>query len=408
MSDTIDLTAAQKHLDAFLVENQELETLTARLSAFNLFHVLRVDQVEIRHSNVLAWLLSPDGSHGLGAVFLRRFLSRLLLEHDEASTKLTPAQFELMNFADVEVLREWQHIDLLVRSPTKRWCLLIENKIKSKESKGQLTRYMERVSQEMPDYEVIPVYLTLEGDAPSEAGLQAGFLPLSHLQVLELAEQIISQHRSRIPDDAHTFLTHYLETLRRLTMQDEELVDLCKTIYRKHREAIDLIVDLGASSNVLDACMTAVESLVECEYVVAKRGGIRFLPQKLGKNLGEPLMNGWGYLPRNTPIVFWTQYQKRNGSLAMVMEVGPIADSAMRIELLKAVQAAGIEFSAKGLSETAKFTRLRSASQKLKLDEEGEPDLSEEEIGRVVKLLWAKFEEPLAKVVEAVDGFAWE
>ena len=33
-------TAAQRALDPFLVDNQELEQLDARLSAFNLFNIL--------------------------------------------------------------------------------------------------------------------------------------------------------------------------------------------------------------------------------------------------------------------------------------------------------------------------------------------------------------------------------
>ena len=120
MSDSTDMAVAQRHLDSFLVENQELEILNARLSGFNLFDVLRVDKAEIRHSNVLAWLLSPDGSHGLGPIFLRRFLSRLLMESAPENLSHTPSQVELMNLADVEVLREWQHIDVLVRSPGNR------------------------------------------------------------------------------------------------------------------------------------------------------------------------------------------------------------------------------------------------------------------------------------------------
>ena len=73
-----DIEAAQRHLDAFLVDNQELEQLNARLSAFNLFNILRIEQVEIRQSNVLSWLLTPSEAHGLGPTFLRRFLSRLI------------------------------------------------------------------------------------------------------------------------------------------------------------------------------------------------------------------------------------------------------------------------------------------------------------------------------------------
>lgn len=44
-------------LDAFLADNQGLERLTARLSAFNLFNVLQ--DAEIRHGNLLAWLPHP-------------------------------------------------------------------------------------------------------------------------------------------------------------------------------------------------------------------------------------------------------------------------------------------------------------------------------------------------------------
>jgi hypothetical protein len=46
-------------------------------------------------------------------------------------------------------------------------------------------------------------------------------------------------------------------------MSDPELVDLCKAIYRKHREAIDLIVEYGASSRVLDVCglMSSLERI---------------------------------------------------------------------------------------------------------------------------------------------------
>ena len=37
---------------------------------FNLFDVLRNADYEIRHSNVLAWLLDPGRNHGLGDRFL--------------------------------------------------------------------------------------------------------------------------------------------------------------------------------------------------------------------------------------------------------------------------------------------------------------------------------------------------
>jgi Trp operon repressor len=44
----------------------ELSALEALLSRFNIFRILRAARHEIRHSNMLAWLLTPDENHGLG------------------------------------------------------------------------------------------------------------------------------------------------------------------------------------------------------------------------------------------------------------------------------------------------------------------------------------------------------
>lgn len=62
-------TESQKAaLDRFLADNPDLEKLSDRLATFNIFRTLRIEKAEIRHSNVLAWLLNPEESHGLGCV----------------------------------------------------------------------------------------------------------------------------------------------------------------------------------------------------------------------------------------------------------------------------------------------------------------------------------------------------
>ncbi len=110
-------------LDKFLVDNTELEELSARLSIFNIFGVLRIEKAEIRHSNVMAWLLDPQGSHGLGQAFLQRVLSTILLDSESSVVELTPAHIELMNLRDVEILREWKNIDLVAFSRMNKWIL---------------------------------------------------------------------------------------------------------------------------------------------------------------------------------------------------------------------------------------------------------------------------------------------
>ena len=44
---------------------------TVKGKRFNPFDVLRYSDYEIRHSNVLAWLLQPNETHRIGDAFLR-------------------------------------------------------------------------------------------------------------------------------------------------------------------------------------------------------------------------------------------------------------------------------------------------------------------------------------------------
>ena len=44
---------------------------------FNTFDVLRYADYEIRHSNVLAWLLRPADTHGIGERFLEWFVNHV-------------------------------------------------------------------------------------------------------------------------------------------------------------------------------------------------------------------------------------------------------------------------------------------------------------------------------------------
>lgn len=388
---------AQKLLDNFLVQNADFERLTAQLGEFNLFQVLRIERAEIRHSNVLAWLLDPSETHGLASLFLRRFVASVLLEHDVPGVSITPAEMELMPIGDVEVYRERHHIDVLVRWRSGRgtertnYCLLIENKVGSKESAGQLAKYRQAVMNDYPDAQVIPILLTLDGDDPSDDGVAAGFVPVSHMEVLEIATSVVDQHRTRIPADAQVFLSHYLHSLRRLIMEDPEIVELCKRIYQRHREAIDLIIEHGTASEVYDHCTEAIASLVDCEFTpVVSKYRAWFLPKELGAVTPSVEMAGWKFLPRPLPACFWLRYSRKKLRAQLSLEIGPIANPATRIEFLKAAAAAGIEVKPKQF-ETAKYARLITESMPLQEDAEtGEADESPDYIRKVCSQLWLK------------------
>jgi len=121
-------------IDRFLADNPEFESLSARLSQFNVFRALNIEKAEIRHSNVLSWLLDPDESHGFSNIVLRRLLSNILLMSDKTIKGLSAAKVELLDFSDIEVLREWKNIDILIIDRFNKIILFFENKIYSGES----------------------------------------------------------------------------------------------------------------------------------------------------------------------------------------------------------------------------------------------------------------------------------
>jgi len=408
IQDTAQLEIDQRYLDAFLVDNPELEELNARLSGFNLFDVLQVSHVEIRHSNVLAWLLTPDETHGLGALFLRRLLSRLLMEEDVSGVSLTAAKVELMPLGDIEVRREWGNIDILVIGRLHKWCLLIENKIHAKESKGQLTKYIEKVKNEFSGYQIVPVFLTLEGEDPSEDAVDAGYIGLGYNTILDLAERLVLQNINRIPEDAQIFLKHYLEVLRRLTMQDEQLVDLCKAIYRKHRKAIDLIISYGASSEVIDACTPMLKKLAKWKEMKLSKNMLWFLPTDMADVMHQVNVDGWKNLPGSYPIWCWMYYYgNESATIRMVMEVGPVGNYGLRVGLLEAIEDAGLRFSKGAKLQGSRFTRIVSVKQVLPRDRNGDIDMAEQRIEKSLKELWGKFWKKGQTIIPVLQKFDW-
>lgn len=161
-----------------IIKKPEFEQLSKRLTRFTPFRVLRVEQYEIRHTNTLAWLLDPDGSHGMGRVFLERFLRHIVGEVPAMDTSFVEVHTELVLRADgvfVENNRERgadrasskDRLDILVEGRTshgEKWAVAIEAKINSHEGDQQLARYDDALARQFPDVDIKKCYLTLDSD----------------------------------------------------------------------------------------------------------------------------------------------------------------------------------------------------------------------------------------------------
>ena len=72
----------QKDLLKLLQDTSVFDELSKSTNKINIFDVLKISKTEIRHSNMLGWLLDPNENHGLEDSFLYGILSRLSTDLD--------------------------------------------------------------------------------------------------------------------------------------------------------------------------------------------------------------------------------------------------------------------------------------------------------------------------------------
>jgi len=350
-------------LDIFLADNPELEDLSAKLATFNVFRALKIENAEIRHSNVLSWPLNPDESHGLADTVLRRVFSNILLESDTNIEGISAAQVELMDFADIEVRREWRHIDLLIIDRTNKLIILIENKIYSSESPGQLAEYLKVVNDEFPSFTTVPVFLTLMGQESADDE-DKDYISYSYLQLLAVLERVFAQRQSQLAEPVAMFLKQYMDTLRRLTMQDESLVELCKTIYRRHRDAIDLIVEYGMAGVGQQAVEDVLSEEGGYEILYSRPNSVWFLPESwseiIPKNSTE-----YKHLTKPVSVACFFDFPRDKKMIRLIWEVSGMDDLQLRLACVNELQKAGFKLTKKAFDENAKYGRFCSKSSKV-------------------------------------------
>lgn len=224
-----------KALKDFLLDIECLDPLAEWTSKFNLFDILRISRVEIRHSNMLAWLLNPNENHGLSDSVLRGFIQYVvtIFTEDEDIFDML-----LMDSHDFLIYREWHHIDLLAVSSEEKFVLCIENKIDTGEHDNQLKRYRNIVEDTYPDYKRMYIYLSPEGLEASEPDY---WCAMSYQDVLNIMDSI--RKKTQLLPDAELLINNYMDTIRRDIVGDERLVHICKDIYTKHQKALDLIFE---------------------------------------------------------------------------------------------------------------------------------------------------------------------
>lgn len=232
----IDSISDEEALKNFLLDIDCLDQLDEWAGKFNMFDILKITRAEIRHSNLLAWLLTPYENHGLNDSIIKGFVKFAITSLESKGNELFDTL--LMDFGSFNILREWHNIDLLAISDKEKYIVCIENKIDTGEHDNQLERYQKIISDSYPDYRKTYIYLSPTG---VESSIPDTWISMSYTEAIRIIEN--SCKKTKLLPEAEMLINNYIEAVRRDIVGDERLAKICSEIYSKHRRALDLIFE---------------------------------------------------------------------------------------------------------------------------------------------------------------------
>lgn len=364
-------------LERFVVENDDLLSLEEQIGRFNIFDALSIARTEIRHSNFLAWILTPGESHGQGDLFLKAILMDILRKarQQDITPPVSPVELDGADLQGLEIRREWHNIDILVTCDEPRFVIAVENKIDSGEHSNQLQRYEATVAHAFPDSKTLFVFLTPEGDEATDED----WVTYSYADVHQVFSRTRKANAGAIGGDVAVFLEQYLSLIGNRFMENVELDKLCRQIYANHRRALDLIWErVGTSASGL---VGRIESWIKERpdqwlHVTTKQKEVEFIPATWTKML-PPVGKRKTFEPDH-----WVTVRLRAGStkVRLFVMVCPTTDGSVRKRVLERILRDKSEFGfssffkKKELSED--WTRVLS-DEICSLPEDDEPDVDE-------------------------------
>jgi hypothetical protein len=308
--------SCRKILEEFVSDNADFERLESLANQFNIFEVIGAVRQELRHSDFLAYLLSPEANHGLGDIFSRKLLQKAVANSKNSGASVNVIDLDIWNLEESEVLREWQNIDIVFTNEKNDLVVAIENKIGTTEHSDQLGRYWSILQQHHPNKRKLGLYLTPDGEQPSHPS----FLAISYGQIASIVEDLVERRQSVLNSDVRTLLLHYAQMLRRHIVSESEIAELCRRIYAKHKQALDLIFDhrpddLAARAEFLKSLIASRADFIED---FSAKSYIRF-----GLDTWETakLKSGQGWTRSGRMLLF--EFHNLDDSLRLKLVIGP-------------------------------------------------------------------------------------
>ncbi len=255
------------------VANDNFDELERALNIFCPFEAVGMVSQEIRHGKFLSYLFDPNRPHGFGTDCLAALMRAATRTQHQLGLNMSLLDVHLMDFQSAIVRPEWNRIDILIEVPDQKLIVAIELKINAKEHSQQLSRYRAAVQKEWPDSKYLFLFLTKNGDDPSEddgGGWQT-------IELGDLASELaVVAGRATGDTLAREMLSAYLAMLGRHHLDDDRLEGLATNLWAKHRGALEFLADRRP-----DAVGDLFKRIVD--------GGVS-LAQQIHAQCGEPVI----------------------------------------------------------------------------------------------------------------------
>jgi PD-(D/E)XK nuclease superfamily len=319
--------ASKDILEALVIDNADLILLESKLSGFNIFEAVGMTRQEIRHSYFLSFLFNPSESHYFGNLFLKRFLIAALPSFE--NPPFSAIEIDVADLEDAEIKREYKNIDILIASPGEKIVIAIENKVDSLEHSDQLNRYRKIVEADFPGYRKLFIYLTKEGDLSSD---RETWHSLNYEIIARCIDDICLRHGAKLNADVQSLMAHYSNLIKRHIMTDSEIAQLCRKIYKQHRQALDLIYEHRPDfqleiSDYLQQLIEQHEKAGKIEKDASTKKHPRFAVKEWDKFAFQRTCEKWTSSKRTLLFEFWNDSQY----LGLNLTIAPADDEVKQL-----------------------------------------------------------------------------
>jgi hypothetical protein len=223
-----------------LLDDSAFREIDGRFRRFNFFEAVGAVRNELRHSNFLAYLLSPARPHSLGTDILERLLRALLSKLPQSSRPIGILDIITGDLDTAIIERERDYIDILIEIRALNFVVLIENKVGATVTENQLSGYKATIQNKYKGWRQLFVLLNPDGSRPQDYDDEQ-YLIFSYYELAEILSKYLNERRHSLSSEITLILGNYVDALRRYVVVDTKLQEKARLLYSKHKEAFDFI-----------------------------------------------------------------------------------------------------------------------------------------------------------------------